>query len=68
MRRIPQDPKNPPLGEHQGLRGGDRGGKQDRPLEVCDDSVTVGAEGADWKREQYTDDKGQQRIRMTRGI
>lgn len=70
MRRIPQpeSERTPPLGANLGLRGGDRGGRQDRPLEVCDDAVTGGAEGADWKREEYTDEKGQKRIRMTRGI
>lgn len=59
----------PPISEHEGLRGGDRGGSHSRSLEVCDDSVTVsaeGAEGADWDREEYTDANGQKRIRMTR--
>ena len=66
MRRIPQPERNPPLGPNRGLRGGDRGGSHDRPLEVCDDSVEIGAEGADWKREEYTDENGQKRIRMAR--
>lgn len=46
-----------------GIRGGDRGGRQERPLEICDDSVTI---DDDWNKEAYTDDKGQKRIRMTR--
>ena len=49
-----------------GIRGGDRGGRQERPLEICDDSVTIGAEGADFTREEYTDDKGRRRIKITR--
>jgi len=50
-----------------GIRGGDRGGRQERPLEICDDSVTVGAEGAKYTREEeYTDDKGRRRIKITR--
>ena len=49
-----------------GIRGGDRGGRQERPLEICDDSVTVGAGGDDWNSEQYTAENGQKRIRMTR--
>jgi len=49
-----------------GVRGGDRGGRQERPLEICDDSVTVGAGGDNWNSEPYTDEKGQKRIRMTR--
>ena len=57
MRRI--------LGD-TGIRGGDRGGRQERPLEICDDSVTVGAGGDDWNSEPYTDAKGRKRIRMTR--
>jgi hypothetical protein len=65
MRRIPIEP-NPPLGENKGLRGGDRGGSHGRPLEICDDTVTVGAEGADWDREEYTAENGEKRIRMTR--
>lgn len=56
----------PPISEHEGLRGGDRGGSHTRPLEVCDDSVTVGAEGADWDREEYTTASGEKRLRMTR--
>lgn len=47
-----------------GIRGGDRGGRQERPLEICDDSVTIGAD--DWNTEPYTDKNGQKRIRMTR--
>lgn len=34
--------------------------------EICDDTVTVGAEGADWDREEYTAENGEKRIRMTR--
>ena len=49
-----------------GIRGGDRGGRQERPLEICDDSVTLGAEGAGFEREEYTNEKGQQRVRLTR--
>jgi hypothetical protein len=49
-----------------GIRGGDRGGRQERPLEICDDSVTVGAGGDDWNSEQYTSENGQKRIKMTR--
>jgi len=49
-----------------GIRGGDRGGRQERPLEVCDDSVTLGAEGAGFEREEYTNDKGQKRVRIIR--
>jgi hypothetical protein len=49
-----------------GIRGGDRGGRQERPLEVCDDSVSLGAEGAGFEREEYTNEKGQKRIRSTR--
>jgi hypothetical protein len=49
-----------------GIRGGDRGGRQERPLEICDDSVTLGAEGAGFESEEYIDDKGQRRIRTTR--
>jgi len=48
-----------------GIRGGDRGGRQERPLEVCDDSVTIGS-GADWSSEEYTAENGQKRVRMTR--
>ena len=63
MRRIP------PLGPNQGLRGGDRGGSHDRPLytnaEVLQDTVSTGDTG--WKREEYTDENGQRRVRMTRG-
>ncbi len=51
---------------NEGIRGGDRGGRQERPLEVCDDSVRIGAEYAGFDREEYTDEKGQRRIRMTR--
>ena len=47
-----------------GIRGGDRGGSHGRPLEVCDDSVSLNA--ADWNRENYIDSKGQSRVRMTR--
>ena len=65
IRRIP------PLRPNKGLRGGDRGGSHDRPLyanaEVLQDSVTVGAKGDGWKREEYTDSSGQRRVRMTRG-
>lgn len=57
MRRITGD---------TGIRGGDRGGRQERPLEVCDDSVSIGADGAGFEREEYTNDKGQKRIRITR--
>lgn len=57
MRRITGD---------AGIRGGDRGGRQERPLEICDDSVTLGAEGAGFEREEYTNDKGQKRVRITR--
>ena len=65
IRRIP------PLGPTQGLRGGDRGGSHDRPLyantgAVVDDSMTVGAKGNDWKREEYTDKNGVQRIHLSR--
>jgi hypothetical protein len=49
-----------------GIRGGDRGGRQERPLEICDDSVTVGTDGDDWNQKQYTAENGQKRIRMTR--
>jgi hypothetical protein len=49
-----------------GIRGGDRGGRQERPLEICDDSVTLGAEGAGFEREEYTNEKGQRRIRTVR--
>jgi len=57
MRRITGD---------TGIRGGDRGGRQERPLEVCDDSVSIGAEGAGFESEEYTNEKGQKRIRSTR--
>jgi hypothetical protein len=49
-----------------GIRGGDRGGRQERPLEICDDSVSIGAGGAGFDQEEYTDEHGNQRIRMTR--
>ena len=49
-----------------GIRGGDRGGRQERPLEICDDSLSIGAEGAGLKREEYTNEKGQRRVRITR--
>jgi hypothetical protein len=57
MRRITGD---------TGIRGGDRGGRQERPLGICDDSVTLGAEGAGFEREEYTNEKGQRRVRITR--
>lgn len=58
MRRIAGD---------KGIRGGDRGGRQERPLEVCDDSVTIGAgESSPFTTEEYTAENGQKRIRMTR--
>lgn len=49
-----------------GIRGGDRGGRQERPLEICDDSVSIGAEGAGFVREEYTNEKGQKRVRIIR--
>lgn len=52
--------------EDIGIRGGDRGGRQERPLEICDDSVSIGAEGAGFVREEYTDEKGNPRVKMTR--
>lgn len=55
-----------PIPEDTGLRGGDRGGRHERPLEICDDSVTIGAEGAGWDSEKYIDENGQARLRMTR--
>lgn len=58
MRRIATD--------DVGIRGGDRGGSRSRPLEICDDSVSIGAGGAGWDSEEYTDESGNQRIRMTR--
>lgn len=48
-----------------GIRGGDRGGRQERPLEICDDSVDLGATGG-WDREEYTAENGKKRVRMTR--
>ncbi len=48
-----------------GIRGGDRGGRQERPLEICDDSVTIGT-ASGWEREEYTDKNGKQRIKMVR--
>lgn len=70
MRRIPTDTPNPPLGATHGLRGGDRGGAQARPLHanaVVDDEIRIGAEGADWDSTPYTDkNTGEKRVRMTR--
>lgn len=66
MRRIPIEP-NPPLGASKGLRGGDRGGSHGRPLEICDDSVNIGAKNAGWDQETYMD-KGELRVRLTRRI
>lgn len=69
MKRIPQpeSERTPPLGANIGLRGGDRGGRQDRPLAICDDSVNIGAPGAGWDRTEYVDkNTGQKRVRRTR--
>jgi hypothetical protein len=52
------------ISSETGIRGGDRGGRQERPLEICDDSVTIG--GDDWNKKPYTAENGQKRIRMTR--
>ena len=56
--------RQPVQNTETGIRGGDRGGSHGRPLEICDDTVSLNAAG--WNRENYIDSTGRKRVRMTR--